>query len=169
MKKASSVTLSSPTREALIERVFALRPVVRRCFEAQLHHELQEELRQVTVNQLSFLEHLRVKPLPMRELARSLGIGESSATATADRLVRQGLVTRLDDPADRRLVLLALTEAGTALIDRVQQVAAHKTSLFLASLSDSQLAQLVDIFETLREAAVQGGCETRTPTERKPG
>jgi hypothetical protein len=48
-------------------------------------------------------------------------------------------------------------------------VAAHKTSLFLASLSDSQLAQLVDIFETLREAAVQGGCETRTPTERKPG
>lgn len=161
MKKDSAATIS-PKREALIERVFALRPIMRRCFEAQLHRELHAELQQVTVNQLSFLEALRERPLPMRELARSLEIGESSATATADRLVRQGLVSRLDDPTDRRLVLLALTESGLALIERVQQVAANKTSIILASLSDTQLAQLVDILETLREAAVRDGCGAKT-------
>jgi DNA-binding MarR family transcriptional regulator len=144
-----------PNRDELIQRVFALRPVLQRRFNEQMHRELHEELQHVTIHQLSLLEHLRGGPVSMRELAKGMAIGESSATAAADRLVRQGLVERLDDPTDRRVVLLALTTAGSELVGSVLEAAAAKTSRMLSALSDIQLAQLVDICETLRDAADQ--------------
>ncbi|HET9091390.1 MAG TPA: MarR family transcriptional regulator [Acidimicrobiales bacterium] len=139
-------------RAELIQRLFALRPAMHRRFNEEMTRELHDELHDVTIHQLSVLEHLRHGPLAMRELARALGVGESSATATADRLVRQGLVERLADPGDRRLVLLSLTGEGSALVDGVERAAARRTSRMLSALSDEQLAQLVDILETLRDA-----------------
>jgi DNA-binding MarR family transcriptional regulator len=52
----------------------------------------------------------------MNEVARSLGVAMSTATQLADRLERLGLVERRADPADRRVVRLALTEAGRSAI-----------------------------------------------------
>jgi DNA-binding MarR family transcriptional regulator len=143
------------SRDELIQRVFALRPMMQRRFNDELHRGLQDELQSVTIHQLSVLEHLCHGAVSMRELAKNLGVGESAATAAADRLVKQGLVERLSDPADRRIVRLGLTPKGADLIDRVQQATSCKTSKMLSALSDTQLAQLVDIFETLKDAALQ--------------
>ncbi len=140
------------SRTELVQRFFALRPAMHRRLDEEMTRQLRDDLHHVTIHQLSVLEHLRQGPHPMREIARVLGVGESSATATADRLVRQGLVERLADPGDRRLVLLSLTEEGSALVEGVERAAARRTSRMLSALSDEQLAQLVDILETLRDA-----------------
>jgi DNA-binding MarR family transcriptional regulator len=142
----------SSTREELIQRVFAMRPVLHRKLTEELNRELHDELQHVTINQLSVLQCLRDGDKSMRELARALSFSESSATAAADRLVRQGLVERLDDPSDRRVVLLALTAGGRELVDRVQEASSRKTSRMLHALSDRQLAEFVEICQTMLDA-----------------
>ena len=55
----------------------------------------------------------------MRELARKLGGSFSNATVLVDRLVDRGLVERLMEPDDRRVVLVRATGEGKALIEQL--------------------------------------------------
>ena len=55
----------------------------------------------------------------MRELARKLGGSFSNATVLVDRLVERGLVERLMEPEDRRVVLVRTTKEGQALIEQL--------------------------------------------------
>jgi len=141
------------TRDALVDRYFELQPQMQRRFSAGVHRELREELHSVTVHQLSVLMHLRAHSVTMRELAKELDVGESAATAVVERLVRQGLVVRHDDPADRRLVRLSLSDTGESLVTKLHETACRKTATLLAALSDDQLAQLIAIMETLEAAS----------------
>ncbi|GAA1185926.1 DNA-binding MarR family transcriptional regulator [Kitasatospora gansuensis] len=51
-------------------------------------------------------------PVPMRRIADRLHAEPSNVTAIIDRLAARGLVERQADPADRRVKLVAATEAG---------------------------------------------------------
>jgi DNA-binding MarR family transcriptional regulator len=57
--------------------------------------------------------------LNLTAVARGLGVHSSNATRACDRLVAAGLVERRDDPADRRNLVLELTEQGKLLVERV--------------------------------------------------
>jgi DNA-binding MarR family transcriptional regulator len=140
-------------REALVNRYCELQPQLQRRFSAFVHDELREELHAITDHQLSVLTFLRGQSVTMRELAKELNVGESAATAVIDRLVRQGLVVRCDDPADRRVVRLTLSESAEPLVKELHEMACRKTASLLAALSDDQLAQLVAILETLGASA----------------
>lgn len=141
-------------RDELVERFLELRPVVQKRFSAELEQDLREHLQHVTIHQLTALGRLRQHSLTMRELAAELGVGESAATAVTDRLVRQGLVERRDDPHDRRVVRLELSPAGSTLVERLHESASRKSAAMLEVLSDTQLAWFVDILETLSRALV---------------
>jgi DNA-binding MarR family transcriptional regulator len=141
-------------RELLVDRYCELQPQMQRRFSALLHRELRDELHAVTDHQLSVLTYLRGQSVTMRELAKELDVGESAATAVVDRLVRQGLVVRCDDPSDRRIVRLALSVAGESLVNKLHESACRKTANLLVSLSDDQLAQLVAVMEMLDAAAL---------------
>ena len=60
--------------------------------------------------------------MTMTQLAHTVGMTLSTATGVADRLIAQGLVSRENDPGDRRLVLLHATKTGVELVDRLTQV-----------------------------------------------
>jgi DNA-binding MarR family transcriptional regulator len=117
-----------------------------------LHGELREELHVVTDHQLTVLTCLKHGSMTMRELATQLGVGESAATAVVDRLVRQGLVVRCDDPVDRRVVRLTLSPTGESVVAEMNATICRKTASLLDVLSDEQLGQLVAIIETLAAA-----------------
>lgn len=140
---------STPKRADLVKRFFELRPQMERRFTDDVSKELHDELGNVTLHQLSVLRELRHGPVSMRELAKTVGVSESAATATADRLVRQGLAERQSDPTDRRVVRLAQSERGARITEAAERQANRKTKAILSVLSDEQLSQLIDIFETL--------------------
>ncbi len=153
---ATAGTTPSPRRASrrrtdLVERIFELRPIIKKLFGATVYREVCDE-HTITIHQLTALSYLKSGSVTMRELAKDLGVSESSATAVTDRLVRQGLVQRLDDPADRRIVRLALSPTGSELFERLAIEGAAKTAEMLSVLSDSQLEQLVEIIETLERA-----------------
>lgn len=74
----------------------------------------------LTMPQLKVLLILsRQSQLTSGKLANLLGITPPTATGILDRLVAQGLVRRQEDPTDRRVVRLGLTEAGQGLVDKL--------------------------------------------------
>jgi len=154
---------ASAARAELTERVFELRPLMKRLFGAGIYRELRGELQSVTIHQLTVLGHLKCGSVTMRELAKDLEVSESSATAVTDRLVRQGLVERRSDPSDRRVVRLSLSPSGSALVERLDEAAAAKTGETLAALTEAQLEQLIEILETLARAQTDDRYHERNP------
>lgn len=78
---------------------------------------------QVTLPQLRVLVMVASRrSLNLRAVAEGLSVHASNATRICDRLVVAGLLSRRDDPADRRHLILELTPAGQRLVDRVNQL-----------------------------------------------
>ncbi|WP_370643234.1 MULTISPECIES: MarR family winged helix-turn-helix transcriptional regulator [Mycetohabitans] len=60
--------------------------------------------------------------LKMSELSRRLMVTGGNVTGITDQLEKEGLVTRAEDPSDRRAYTVRLTPAGRALFDRMAAV-----------------------------------------------
>jgi DNA-binding MarR family transcriptional regulator len=72
----------------------------------------------LTMPQLKILIALRVNgPSGAHELAQMMGVSPATMTGIVDRLASAGHVTRREDPRDRRVRRIELTEAGTRLMD----------------------------------------------------
>jgi DNA-binding MarR family transcriptional regulator len=83
-------------------------------------------------------------PAPMRELAEWLSCEPSNVTGIVDGLERRGMVTRQNDPADRRVKHVVLTEEGRR---RRAELSARSleqaTAIF--GLSDADRSHLRDL------------------------
>lgn len=55
----------------------------------------------------------------LKAVAAALGVHASTATRLVEGLVANGMLTRRDDPADRRYVSLALTRKAERLVEKV--------------------------------------------------
>jgi DNA-binding MarR family transcriptional regulator len=82
----------------------------------------------LTLSQYQLLEALRATPrLPVSELAASAGVAPPTATRMLDALVRDGLAERTPCTDDRRVVRIALTDAGReAVAEAAERVAAGR-------------------------------------------
>jgi DNA-binding MarR family transcriptional regulator len=74
----------------------------------------------------------------MHELLRTSG----TTTFRITRLERRGLVQRLPDPEDHRGVIVALTEVGLELVDRVAPAHLANEERLLAALSPAEREEL---------------------------
>ena len=81
-------------------------------------------------------------PLHLAALADAMGVHPSNATRTCDRLVADGLADRRDNPADRRHLLLTLTDAGRELVDGVMRRRRVAIGQILRSMSPGDRTQL---------------------------
>jgi len=76
--------------------------------------------------------------LALTELAPMMGLSVAAAGRSIDGLVRNGLVSRSEDPADRRIKRLALTDAGAAALDRINAARLAGLRRFAATLGDDE-------------------------------
>jgi DNA-binding MarR family transcriptional regulator len=91
--------------------------------------------------------------LHMSEIVHRLGVSLSTVSGLVDRIVDHGLATRRDDPADRRQVVVGLTPAGTAFIDRFRELNARQMRQLLEDLDDTDLALVREALIALDRAA----------------
>ena len=91
--------------------------------------------------------------LHMSELVVRLGVGLSTVSGLVDRIVDAGLATRREDAADRRQVVVSLTPAGAAFIDRFRVLNARQMRELLGELDDTGLAHVRGALEALTVAA----------------
>jgi len=76
------------------------------------------------------------------KLARRMELSSGAITNRLDRLEEAGLVRRLPDPADRRGVVVELTEKGRDTYQSAVGVQAKKEELITAALTDREKQQL---------------------------
>ncbi len=89
------------------------------------------------------------------QIGNHLGVTNAAASQLVDRLVQLGLVDRSEDPNDRRVKQLALTDSGQDLIQ--QAVAARRRWMerLTDSLSAEEQAPISTALSLLTEAARQ--------------
>ncbi|MGH2428372.1 MAG: MarR family winged helix-turn-helix transcriptional regulator [Candidatus Limnocylindria bacterium] len=85
------------------------------------------------------------------ELARVVAIEPPTMVRTIDRMVRDGLVTRAPDPADRRISRICLTDRGRALRDELVPKAVAVNEANLARLTKSEGRTLLRLLAKLLE------------------
>jgi MarR family transcriptional regulator for hemolysin len=93
---------------------------------------------------------LKSQQLPnQKELAEAVGIREATLTHHLNAMEEQGLITRRRDPANRRVHLVELTEAGEATFHRLRGAAAGFDERLRAGLSSDEVAGLAGLLSRL--------------------
>ena len=89
----------------------------------------------------------------MRELARRLGGSFSNATVLVDRLVDRGLVERMADSQDRRVVLVRVTKNGQHLVEELVTSWRSLSPSLLKALDADDLTKVSEALRLLVRAA----------------
>ena len=81
-------------------------------------------------------------PLPVNVIGPKVFLTPGSISTAVDRLFSKGLVSRDENPEDRRIRLVALTETGKALISTVYRKHVEDVRQVFADFTSSELQQL---------------------------
>jgi DNA-binding MarR family transcriptional regulator len=92
-------------------------------------------------------------PMPMSHMADELGVALPNATGIIGRLAERGIVRREHDPADRRVVLVALSDEGRALIDEMDSARRERLRRLLGVMKPEQRSRLLRTVNDLKQAA----------------
>ncbi len=90
------------------------------------------------------------RPLPLSRLARLLVQEAQSVTSLVDRLESRGLVRRVPDGRDRRVINVQLTPDGEALFEQIYPEARQGISEIFATLNQRELHALTESLRKLR-------------------
>ncbi len=85
------------------------------------------------------------------DLAETFGVSVPSMSRAVDALVKDSLATRVEDPDDRRVRLVAITEKGKKLVDTFLVLRQAGMQAFAESLSAAQRRKLDAAIDALMD------------------
>jgi len=85
----------------------------------------------------------------VKRLGEKLGLSLAAMSRAADELVQRGLVNRTEDPTDRRLKRLCLTDEGRDLVQRMRELRMAGFEQFVATLTAKQRTQLAKTLDSI--------------------
>jgi DNA-binding MarR family transcriptional regulator len=91
-------------------------------------------------------------PLPMNRLAELLDVSQASATGIVDRMEQRGLVARVRDGEDRRVVRVALSTQGEGLIAGIATERRDKLARLIDTLAEDDATALLQGLRAIRRA-----------------
>lgn len=110
---------------------------------------------EITIAQYRTLVMLTSRgPQRLVDLAAGLNVAPSTAGRMCDRLVRKGLIRKHRARADRRAVLVSITQAGRAVVD---QATARRREVISAILAQLPPERQHAVTQALRAFAEAGG------------
>jgi DNA-binding MarR family transcriptional regulator len=131
----------------------AVEGIVTRIAKASRHldAEMRASLAHVglTKEEFKVLIELKAGPQTHGALCRHLDVSTGAMTNRLDKLERAGLVSRSQDPNDRRGVLLTLTKAGAERLDAYIDRGAHRERQLLEGLSATDKRRLNEMLTKL--------------------
>ena len=100
-----------------------------------------------------FSELLSRTGLSMREIHVVLFLAKSQVSAAVDLLAARELLRRQPDKADRRVIHLALTDAGAALAREGQKLQSTCLDALFAGLTQSEAERFQELLEKVLTSA----------------
>ena len=144
----SSKERTSETTENLIREIIYL---IRRLMQAgELYTKELNKKFQVSAPQLhSLLALYENGPLPPSQIARHIMVKSSTVTGIIDRLEQKGLVNRVRNSPDRRVINIELTETGYKLAEHAPPAIQQQIIEGLKELPKNEIEQIVQSLNTL--------------------
>jgi len=105
------------------------------------------------LSHIQILISLRKEELSIGELSDRLGIAKPNITPLVDSLCESGLVERVRNGADRRVVNVRLTEAGLERIAQMEESVANQIQSWPTSFSRSEMKELSNALDSLSRIA----------------
>ena len=100
---------------------------------------------------LRLLEEAGSGTLSMGQIARELGVSLPTTSSLVDRLQREGMVARVVDDRDRRVVLVHLTRKGRTVSQRMERLLTDLITRLLADLTEAEQESLAHGVERVYE------------------
>jgi DNA-binding MarR family transcriptional regulator len=98
----------------------------------------------VPLAQLKSLFIIQIREnISVRDLAADLGVTPGNVTSIIDRLVGQGLVQRTENPDDRRIVMLQMTDKGRETISNIHDMGKSQMKRWLDKMNRQELEALL--------------------------
>ena len=120
-----------------------------RSFHAFIRHNRESDLSLSQVNALFRLYHHGSGSV--NELANYLGITTAAVSQLLDPLFAAGLVLRSENPNDRRMKLIALTEKGKFLVEKSMNTRHAWLSELSQVLTESEKERLLPAIQLLNQ------------------
>jgi DNA-binding MarR family transcriptional regulator len=90
--------------------------------------------------------------LSMSEIAQRLGVTISTASGAVDHLVSIGLLSRVDDPANRRQVVVSITPFGLETLEQLRELSTRQLRALFEVVGDDDLAVIERSIRILADA-----------------
>lgn len=123
--------------EGIVERIGGINRRIKRGMEAIL---TEYDLTTQDFHVLGLLRNSGAKT--PGQLAKYTELSTGAVTSRLDKLEREGLLSRVPAPDDRRSVVVELTDAGRAKYEQAVSVAARKEAFFASALTKSEQQRL---------------------------
>src|SRR2546430_9240877 len=130
--------------------------------EKQVRGRLREQFA-TTLPRFDLMAQLERHPegLKMNELSRLLMVTGGTVTAIVDQLESEGLVERLDEPADRRAFRIRLTRAGERSFGEMARAPEGWVVELLAGLSPARPEELLKLLAKVKASAMEVGSDRK--------
>ena len=124
--------------------------------ERQVRTRLREQFA-TTLPRFDLMAQLARHPegLKMNELSRLLMVTGGNVTAIVDQLEKEGMVERVDEPADRRAFRIHLTRAGEKTFADMARAHEEWVVELLAGMSRREQDELLRLLAKVKRHAVE--------------
>lgn len=103
----------------------------------------------------------KVEGMKLVDLAKCAGLEQSSMTGLIDRMEKDGLVCRNNDPGDRRVNIIRLTERGATVREGVVRIVNEMIDEVFAGIPKNRTDMLKDLLRTVLLNANKGALSER--------
>lgn len=141
---------TEPTSTSCSRDILESIPVVMHYLRRGIRRELGDK---ASVPQIRALSFIRRNPAStLTTVSEYLAVSNATTSSIVDRLVKKGLVTRVEDPKERRCLQLSLTQKGQAEYSVVHEVLIAELTKVLTRLPDDQVKQIQEGLRILKDA-----------------
>jgi MarR family 2-MHQ and catechol resistance regulon transcriptional repressor len=130
-----------------------------------LHSEVSRGLAAegLTASQFSTLKVLRLRgAMAQRDIAKYLLRSGGNVTMVVDNLEREGLVVRVRDTEDRRIVFVKLTAPGEELFDRVYPGHLDRIRKAIGAIGDVECEELIQLLDRVSDPEAAVDCTPKS-------
>lgn len=88
--------------------------------------------------------------VPIKTVSDQCGLAITSLTTMLERMEKQGLITRIQDPSDKRKTLLFLTDKARSLKNDYDEVSNQMGDIYYRGFSEEEIRQFEGYLDRVR-------------------
>jgi DNA-binding MarR family transcriptional regulator len=130
-------------------------PTLEKWIELFMRHSMHNFIRYsresgISMSQIGVLFHIhRIGCIGITDLGEDMGVTSAAASQISERLVQQGLIQRSEDPQDRRVRQIVLTEQGRQMLQESIHARQEWLNDLAENLSTDEKEQIMTAFNIL--------------------